>query len=108
MSKVPEDRVLIKAGKRAKYNLEPDNLRAFFGNEDSFFCFKALCDMITKYEQPPVDPDVEAVKRVIEAWYGAPISFDCSALTGTRLDVERAVAQYKQERANELRTSHQL
>lgn len=109
MSKVPEHWVLIEAAKRSgwtgmKLTEMPDRYNhptTYIGGVG----YRALCDMIAKYEQPPVDPDVEAVKRIIQAWYGAPISFHCSALDGTRLDVERAVAQYKQERANELRTS---
>ena len=57
--------------------------------------------MIAKHEQPPVDPDVEAVKRIVCAWYGhektvfnpeKDFKLDRTALA-------RAVAQYKQERA---------
>lgn len=56
--------------------------------------FRALCDMIAKHEQPPVDPDVEAVKRMLCAFYGeAKVILSADA-------VARALAQYKQERSN--------
>ena len=48
--------------------------------------------MIAKYEQPPVDPDVEAVKRILMAFYESRVILGEPA-------VERAVAQYKLERA---------
>lgn len=46
---------------------------------------------IAKHEQPPVDPDVEAVKRILLSFYGSPVILGEDA-------VARAVAQYKQER----------
>jgi len=57
--------------------------------------FRALCDMIAKYEQPPVDPDVEVVKRI----YAAHVDFDPSVIAWNPQGLARAVAQYKQERA---------
>lgn len=47
---------------------------------------------IAKHEQPPVDPDEEAVKRILSAVMG-PRDF-------AQWDLSAAVSQYKQEKAN--------
>lgn len=53
--------------------------------------------MIAKYEQPPVDPDVEAVHRILSAWYeNADFHHMDYANPGA---FNAAVAQYKLERA---------
>jgi hypothetical protein len=51
----------------------------------------AHATLIAKHEQPPVDPDVEAVKRILLKCYGSYVILGENA-------VARAVAQYKQER----------
>ena len=43
MSETPADWVLLEAAKRSYFGITPA-------------CDRALCDMIAKYEQPPVDP----------------------------------------------------
>jgi len=90
---MPADWVLIEAAKLAGWGqLKPEVLR-----ETYFGSFKALCDaLIAPPIKPPVDPDVEAVKRIIAQFYGyktGEIS-DNAALT-------RAVAQYKKEIARD-------
>jgi hypothetical protein len=49
----PPDWVLLEAAKRARHEYTLDFIR---NNYDTFSSsFRALCDMIEKYEQPPVD-----------------------------------------------------
>lgn len=53
--------------------------------------------LIAKHETAPVDPDEEAVKRILAAYYGDGPNH------GTYLPPEmlaRAVSQYKKEKAN--------
>lgn len=55
--------------------------------------------LIAKHEQPPadpVDPDEEAVKRILAAHDGFPVEDTCFA----KNCLARAVSQYKQEKAN--------
>jgi len=90
---MPADWVLIEAAKRAGINRTPAQLRAGQIANAAKPYLRALCDMIAKHEQPPVDPDVDAVQRILEAYEkGAWLSWSNTALT-------RAVAQYKLERA---------
>jgi hypothetical protein len=52
---------------------------------------QAIARLLWKYGwREPVDPDVEAVKRILRAWEGRPlhVNIDCPAL-------DRAVAVYK-------------
>lgn len=48
----PSDWVLIEAAKRCGFLLNAEHRRDTF---KSMACFRALCDMIQKYEQPPLD-----------------------------------------------------
>jgi hypothetical protein len=48
----PPDWVLIEAAKRSGWGDDVDTLRGYYANYDAF---SALCDMIERYEQPPVD-----------------------------------------------------
>jgi hypothetical protein len=52
-NQTPPDWVLLEAARRAAYG--PDNLHYYFAEDRSF---RALCDMIEKYEQPPLDRKV--------------------------------------------------
>ena len=53
MTDTPPDWVLIEAAKRSKWHNSLDEARKNieYGNT----CFIALCDMILKHEQPPID-----------------------------------------------------
>jgi hypothetical protein len=53
MTDTPPDWVLIEAAKRS--DTWPQEIETLRGSYDSWFIFRALCDMIQKYEQPPVD-----------------------------------------------------
>lgn len=59
----------------------------------------ALARLIEQHEQPPVDPDVEAVKRIINAYVNYRLS-DHGYWDGKAESLTRAVAQYKQEVEN--------
>jgi hypothetical protein len=48
----PPDWVLREAAKRSGWGDDVDTLRSYYANYDAF---SALCDMIERYEQPPVD-----------------------------------------------------
>jgi len=88
---MPADWVLIEAAKRCRWDSRTSlaTLRDNYGYTSSF---RALCDMIEKYEQPPVDPDVEAVKRVL-GWHVDEWHFEQYPDA-----LDKAVAQYKLER----------
>ena len=55
MTDTPEDWVLIEAAKRAGIHLTPAQYRAGLIAKAARPYFLALCDMIAKHEQPPVD-----------------------------------------------------
>jgi len=89
---MPADWVLIEAAKRSGWKQrDPEILRGLH-----FCSYRALCDMIAKHEHPPVDPDVEAVKRIMAKWYDSE-PHELRYWDGEHLD--SAVAQYKLERA---------
>ena len=89
---IPADWVLLEAARVGEWEHTDglSELRDDYKSEN-YATFRALCDMIAKHEQPPVDPDVEAVKRILLKFYGSPVILGEDA-------VARAVAQYKQER----------
>ena len=94
MKEVPEDWVLLEAARRFEWPLHPKSYLRELYDRPTYIGFRALCDMIAKYEQPPVDPDVEAVKRIVSTY------FHCDTFyVGNDERFARAVAQYKLERA---------
>ena len=97
MKEVPEDWVLLEAARRFEWPLHPKSYLRELYDRPTYIGFRALCDMIAKYEQPPVDPDVEAVKRILAASVKRPID-DINWLVLTP-GMQSAVAQYKLERA---------
>jgi hypothetical protein len=54
MTDTPEDWVLIEAAKRSDLRLDVKGIRNIYPDRFSP-AFVALCDMIAKHEQPPVD-----------------------------------------------------
>ena len=58
--KVPADWILIEAAKRSEYPHEPLGLWYLADTT-----FRALCDMIERYEQPPVDRKVLCAREAI-------------------------------------------
>ena len=58
----PPDWVLIEAAKRSYLSEELPSVRARYW---TFGAFHALCDMIEKYEQPPVDRKVLCAREAL-------------------------------------------
>lgn len=68
MTDTPPDWVLIEAAKRATMSVDdPEWLRSLYGNDGSF---TPLCDMIQKYEQPPVDRKLLCAREAWAQLYG--------------------------------------
>lgn len=61
--------------------------------DDDFVVTRAVAKLVMQHETPPADPDEEAVKRVLWAYYDHEVGLDYD-------DLARAVSQYKQEKAN--------
>jgi hypothetical protein len=65
---MPPGWVLIEAAKRCGWGDYPvDDLRVIYGEN---LMFRALCDMIQKYEQPPVDRKLLCVREAWAQLYG--------------------------------------
>lgn len=58
---------------------------------------RTVAKLVMQHEQPPVDPDEEAVKRILAAW--APHSNFSDVKDHLPENFARAVSQYKQERS---------
>jgi hypothetical protein len=84
MTDTPPDWVLIEAAKRSKYEYAVPEL---FVEYEANAMFRALCDMIQKYEQPPVDRKLLCAR---EAMAGT-VLFDPVAIEGI---VSRAIELY--------------
>ena len=59
------DWVLIEAAKRTNWYMPVDCIHERYSTLSD--AFRALCDMILKHEQPPVDPDL-LLAREAAAW----------------------------------------
>ena len=57
----------------------------------------AVAKLVMQHEQPPVDPDEEAVKRILMKWHD---TLSDKILREYHVDFARAVSQYKQEKGN--------
>lgn len=68
MTDTPPDWVLIEAAKRAwgKATDPVSSLRYIYTDVDT--TFRALCDMIAKHEQPPVDRKVLCAREAHRQW----------------------------------------
>jgi hypothetical protein len=70
MTDTPPDWVLIEAAKRCEWDARHDRLhilRTYYVNSHPF---TALCDMILKHEQPPVDRKLLCAREAYRQWYG--------------------------------------
>lgn len=79
MTNTPPDWVLIEAAKRSELSQDIDFLLDFYRNSRTF---RALCDMIQKYEQPPVDRKLLCAREASTFWHGPDAldgSYDSSA-----------------------------
>jgi len=78
MTDTPPDWVLIEAAKRAGLHLTPAQYRAGLIANAARPYFLALCDMIQKYEQPPVDRKLLCAEEALKQWReggGAPTTW---------------------------------
>jgi hypothetical protein len=64
-TQTPPDWVLIEAAKRAGLKRSPAQLRAGQIARSAKPYFRALCDMIERYEQPPVDRKLLCAREAI-------------------------------------------
>jgi hypothetical protein len=67
MADTPPDWVLIEAAKRFGWNGVSEYLSAYYKNNDPPG-FSAMCDMIQKYEQPPVDRKLMCAREAVKEW----------------------------------------
>jgi len=96
---IVEDWVLLEAAERSGW---PTRLGVgYWGHCYTINkVFRALCDMIAKYEQPPVDPDVRLVADIVNAFQGDQWPGDDVAMSILLTnDLTRAVAVYKASKA---------
>ena len=63
MNKEMEDWVLIEAAKRSEYDVNAVTLLYKAGG-----AFRALCEMILKHEQPPVDRKLLCAREAEKLW----------------------------------------
>jgi hypothetical protein len=73
MTDTPEDWVLIEAAKRGSWHwigLSINELRGQYINGDRDDLFRALCDMIAKHEQKPVDRKLLCAWKAHREWDG--------------------------------------
>lgn len=64
MTDAPEDWVLIEAAKRSDLRLDVKGIRNIYPDRFSP-AFVALCDMIAKHEQPPVDRKLLCARQAL-------------------------------------------
>ena len=64
----PDDWILLEAAERGNIGDEPiEYLRKIYRHGGTF---RALCDMIQKYEKPPVDRKVLCAREAMKSWVG--------------------------------------
>ncbi len=85
----PPDWVLIEAAKRAGLKRSPAQLRAGQIARSAKPYFRALCDMIERYEQPPVDRKVLCAREAMQG----TVLFDPVAIEGI---VSRAIELWEE------------
>jgi hypothetical protein len=74
MTDTPEDWVLLEAAKRSGWGLKSiEQLRGILA---SSVTFRALCDMIAKHEQKPVDRKLLCAREANELWEHSGEDFD--------------------------------
>lgn len=70
MTDTPPDWVLIEAAKRCQWDtfIPLDLLQRFYTTHKTY---RPLCDMIFKYEQPPVDRKLLCAREAERVWDGS-------------------------------------
>jgi len=86
MTDTPPDWVLIEAAKRFGHALyHGDSAYCYVAEYEKRPGFRALCDMIQKHEQPPVDRKLLCAREASTFWHGPDAldgSYDSSAEVG--------------------------
>ena len=85
--KVPADWILIEAAKRSGRTLDLTWLRA--GYHSASDSFRALCDMIERYEKPPPDRKLLCAREAMQG----TVLFDPVAIEGI---VSRAIELWEE------------
>jgi len=83
----PPDWVLIEAAKRSDWDADLRCIRRYYS--DSAPSFRALCDMIERYEQPPEDRKVLCAREAMQG----TVLFDPVAIEGI---VSRAIELWEE------------
>jgi len=65
---VPADWVLLEAARQSGWCVIARNVEPLRGRYSIDSTFRALCDMIAKYEKPPVDEATELFAAILDAW----------------------------------------
>jgi hypothetical protein len=65
MTDIPADWILIEAAKRCDMQIIHCDLRELRLDYAEGHAFRALCDMIQKYEQPPVDRKLLCAREAV-------------------------------------------
>jgi hypothetical protein len=65
MTDTPPDWVLIEAAKRCEWDSDTIQQRREYPANPAY---RALCDMILKHEQPPVDRKLMCAREAVKEW----------------------------------------
>jgi hypothetical protein len=68
-TETPPDWVLLEAAKRSGMKQCPDWIKRCYDHH-AVLAFRALCDMIQKYEKPPVDRKLLCAREAVSVAYG--------------------------------------
>jgi hypothetical protein len=68
MTHIPEDWVLIEAAKRFRWDEEPVEILGTRYTIEWYEGYRALCDMIAKHEQKPVDRKLLCAREAERQW----------------------------------------
>jgi len=69
MTDTPEDWMLIEAAKRCGWDARPERLPMLQADYGKSLPYRALCDMIAKHEQPPVDRKLLCAREAVRLWH---------------------------------------
>jgi len=88
MTDRPPNWVLIEAAKRCGW--DSDNIEHLFRQYQAYPAFRALCDMIQKYEQPPVDRKLLCAREAQGSMFIMVGSLDPQEIAHNREAAEQA------------------
>jgi hypothetical protein len=79
----PPDWVLIEAAKRSMLIYRLEFLRENYS--DMSGAYQALCDMIERYEQPPVDRKLLCAEEAMQGWEDGALSVQATCVRAIEL-----------------------